>query len=231
MNRQSKLAIFGDSIMKGVQLKKDTGRYCVEDRLELDALAASYGFTLENRSRFGCTIGRGTELVLRQLENGLVADAVLLEYGGNDADFRWDEVAAAPDAEHDPNTPLPQFITRLGELVDAVRCHGILPVLMTLPPISASRYLDWITRNGLDRAAILHWLGDEGAIYRYQERYSNAIKSLAAQKAVPLIDVRDAFLQRRCLLPYLCEDGIHPNSAGQRLIRDALAERLAAFAK
>lgn len=230
MKQQSRLAIFGDSILKGVQLQQETKRYCVEDRLELAALAEQFGFALENCSRFGYTVERGDKLVTRQLEKGLCADAVLIEYGGNDADFRWDEIAAHPEEEHLPNTPLPKFLETLGAIVDRVRQSGMRPVLATLPPISASRYLDWITRDGLSRENILRWLGDEGAIYRYQERYSNGIKTLAQQKQVDLVDLRDEFLAQRHLHPFLCEDGIHPNSAGQQLIRNVFARKLAAFA-
>ncbi len=223
MNR---ITIIGDSILKGVQLQKETKRYTVEDCLALDSLADQFGLTLENCSRFGYTIDRGGKLVMRQLEKGLPADTVILEYGGNDADFRWDEVSARPLEEHEPNTPLPVFLEQLERLVEQIRNRGIRPVLTTLPPISASRYLSWITRNGLSKENILLWLGDEGAIYRYQERYSNGIKELAEKKTVDLVDLRDAFLAQRQLLPYLCEDGIHPNSAGQKLIHDAFARKL-----
>lgn len=226
MKALNRITIFGDSILKGVQLQKESKRYAVEDCLALDSLANRYGFTLENCSRFGYTIERGEKLVLRQLEKGIEADAVILEYGGNDADFRWEEVSARPLEEHEPNTPLPRFLDQLDQLVEQIRNRGIRPVLTTLPPISASRYLAWITRNGLSKENILLWLGDEGAIYRYQERYSNGIKELAEKKAVDLVDLRDAFLAQRQLLPYLCEDGIHPNSAGQKLIHDAFAKKL-----
>jgi lysophospholipase L1-like esterase len=226
MKAMNRITIIGDSILKGVQLQKETKRYTVEDCLALDSLADQFGLTLENCSRFGYTIDRGGKLVMRQLEKGLPADTVILEYGGNDADFRWDEVSARPLEEHEPNTPLPVFLEQLERLVEQIRNRGIRPVLTTLPPISASRYLSWITRNGLSKENILLWLGDEGAIYRYQERYSNGIKELAEKKTVDLVDLRDAFLAQRQLLPYLCEDGIHPNSAGQKLIHDAFARKL-----
>ncbi len=227
MKPQSKLAIFGDSILRGVQLHQDTKRYCIEDCLALDTLAEKYGIDVLNCSRFGYTIDRGEKLVLRQLEKGLAADTIVLEYGGNDADFHWAEIAERPYDEHEPNTPLPIFLKELGALVDRVRACQKKPILTTLPPISASRYLDWITRGGLSKENILLWLGDADAIYRYQERYSNGIKALAEQKGVDLVDLRDAFLAQRQLLPYLCEDGIHPNSAGQQLIHNAFAQKFA----
>ena len=65
--------------------------------------------------------------------------------------------------------------------------------------------------------------GDANAIYRYQEKYSLAVERLARETDCPLVDLRSAFLEKRSLLPYLCEDGIHPNDAGQKLIHDALA--------
>lgn len=226
MNKNRTLAIFGDSIMKGVQVQRDTKRYCVEDFLAAGSLEQRFGISLRNCSRFGYTITRGEEYLVRQMEKGLDADFVVLEYGGNDADFRWDEVAADPAGDHEPNTPLSAFLKTLNSMIDRVRANGRKPVLTTLPPISAERYLNWITRSGLSKERILEWLGDEGAIYRYQERYSNGIKMTAEKKKVDLIDLRDAFLAQRQLLPYLCIDGIHPNTEGQRLIREAFSKEL-----
>ena len=147
-----------------------------------------------------------------------------MEYGGNDADFRWNEVAARPFDEHLPNTPLPVFTETMRRMVESLRAHNVRPVLSTLPPISSERYLNWITRDGLSKESILTWLGDENAIYRYQENYSRAIERLAGELSCTLVDLRSAFLEKRMLLPYLCEDGIHPNDAGQRLIHEVLAE-------
>lgn len=226
MNKKKTLAIFGDSIMKGVQVQQETKRYFVEDFLETEVLEKRFGVSLMNCSRFGYTITRGKTLLTRQLEKGLDADLVVLEYGGNDADFNWSAIAERPAEEHEPNTPITVFLDTLSGMIDQVRSFGKRPVLTTLPPISAHRYLDWITQNGLSRERILQWLGDEGAIYRYQERYSNGIKLMAEQKKVDLIDLRDAFLAQRKILPFLCVDGIHPNKEGQRLIRDAFSKGL-----
>ena len=112
-------------------------------------------------------------------------------------------------------------------MVLSLRAHGVRPVLSTLPPISSERYLNWITRDGLSKENILLWLGDENAIYRYQENYSRAIERLAGELGCMLVDLRSAFLEQRVLLPYLCEDGIHPNDAGQHLIGEVLAKAAA----
>lgn len=216
------ISIFGDSILKGVRMLSGTTRYGTTDDIGLESIAKSHDWILDNRSRFGCTVQKGEQLLNRQLEKGETPAVVLLEYGGNDADFRWAEVAERPDGEHLPNTPLPVFVETMRRMIDTLRAHRVKPVLTTLPPISSERYLDWITRGGLSKENILLWLGDANAIYRYQEKYSLAIERLAVETGCFLVDLRSAFLEQRALLPYLCADGIHPNDAGQRLIHDAL---------
>ena len=218
------ISIFGDSILKGVRMLTGTTRYQTTDGIGLESIARDHDWVLDNRSRFGCTVTKGETLLNRLLEKNDPPAAVLLEYGGNDADFRWDEVAARPFDEHLPNTPLPQFCATLTRMVGTLRAHGVRPVLSTLPPISSERYLNWITRDGLSKENILLWLGDANAIYRYQENYSRAIERLSVELGCTLVDLRRAFLDQRQLLPFLCDDGIHPNGAGQRLIHAALAK-------
>ena len=223
MQKNRVISVFGDSILKGVRMLSGTTRYGTTDDIGLESICRQHDWVLDNRSRFGCTITKGEALLNRQLNKGDAPAAVLLEYGGNDADFRWSEVAARPYDEHLPNTPLPEFLAALKRMVDTLRAHGVRPVLSTLPPISSERYLDWITRDGLSKENILTWLGDANAIYRYQENYSRAIERFAVEQGCMLVDLRSAFLQQRVLLPYLCADGIHPSDRGQRLIHDTLA--------
>ena len=42
-----------------------------------------------------------------------------------------------------------------------------------------------------------------------------------------MIDIRSAFLVRKDYTDYLCEDGIHPNEKGHRLIREAMGRATA----
>ncbi len=222
MQKNRVISIFGDSILKGVRLLAGTTRYGTTDDIGLESIARSHDWILDNRSRFGCTVQKGELFLNRQLGKGEAPAAVLLEYGGNDADFRWAEVSERPYDEHEPNTPLPVFVETLRRMIKTLCSRGVKPVLTTLPPISSERYLDWITRDGLSKENILLWLGDANAIYRYQEKYSLAIERLAAETGCFLVDLRSAFLEKRALLPYLCADGIHPNDAGQRLIHEVL---------
>ena len=222
--------IFGDSILKGVVLDEEqSGRsYRVSDALGLEALGSRYGLSIENRSRFGCTSSKGFAMLERCLDRGDRPEAVLLGYGGNDADFNWAEVAAEPEAEHQPNTPLGQFAELYRSAIRRLKALNIKPALITLPPVCAERYFRWITRTGLAADAILRWLGDVEAIYRYQERYSRTLEQISSQTGCPCIDLRGALLQNRRLEDFYCADGIHPNEAGQRVLSGALREAFSA---
>ena len=104
--------------------------------------------------------------------------------------------------------------------------NGSTPVLMSLPPIDSIRFFDWITRpDNVDPEHIMEFLGDKDYIYRHQERYSRAIVRLAYENNLPLIDVRDAFLNQKYLTKLLCADGIHPTEEGQKLIEEVFTAR------
>ncbi|MDO4544240.1 MAG: SGNH/GDSL hydrolase family protein [Clostridia bacterium] len=212
------LTIFGDSLLKGVVLNPQNRRYRVAKEFDLEATAQKRGVSLVNLSHFGSTIEKGMAAVERWLDKGPDCDAVVIEFGGNDSNFQWAEVAAEPTCEHLPATPLPRFQQLYQQLLHILKQHNISPVLVNLPPLCADRYLNWITRDGLDKSRILQWLGDVNAIYRYQERYSRTIDRLAFENNCPCLDLRGAFLARLHIHDLYCEDGIHPNENGQKLM-------------
>lgn len=152
-----------------------------------------------------------------------------LEFGGNDCDFRWDQISANPRAEHLPATTPERFFAMYGEVINKLKSKGIQPVLMTLPPLDAERYFNWFTRTGLNKRAILDWLGDVQFIYRWHESYSSAIWEIGEAFGAPVADIRKIFLEQRNYSRFLCKDGIHPNAEGHQLIKTeiiALARQL-----
>ena len=104
-----------------------------------------------------------------------------------------------------------------------VRDGGMIPALVTPPPLVAQRYFDWVSRK-LDKARILSYLGDVEHIYRWQERYALMIRRVAARENAMLLDVRDWFLSQARFTDLMCVDGIHPNAEGHALIGQALTE-------
>ena len=216
------ITLWGDSVMKGVVYDEQKGRYGLLPENAAAKASRTLGLTLCNRARMGCTVTKGLSIMRRDIETGVDSEAALLEFGGNDCDYDWAQVAAHPEQDHQPKTPLPLFIAQLRDMIDLVRQKGMQPVMTTLPPIHARRYFSFFTRDGLSQENILLWLGDVEHIYRWHERYNGAVVQTAQECGVPLIDVRDAFLSVRRYGDLLCADGIHPNAKGHALIQKVL---------
>ena len=216
--------ICGDSILRGVVWSPEAGRYMTTKEIGYDKVEDRFHITLHNRSRFGCTLEKGADHLFHTLDRGEPCDVAILEYGGNDADFNWAEISATPDGVHLSHTSPDDFETLYRKTLHRLQEKEILPVLCSVIPVCSGRYLDWVSRNGLSRDNILHWLGDEDAIFRYQAEYSRRVEKLAQEEGLPLIDLRASFMATPSMADYYCLDGIHPNEKGQHLIRDTLLQ-------
>ena len=214
-----KIYLYGDSLLKAT-VPDEQFRY----HFYAEELAEGYSAETEmvNRARMGATIRKGIQMVRRDLGRGICGKFALVGYGGNDCDFDWQAVSDDPNGDHRPHTELPEFCRLLKETTQMLLSEGVQPVLMTLPPIDAQRYLDFICRRGPDRNRILGWLGDCQMIYRYQELYSNTIADFAARENLPLIPVRRAFLDDRRCAQLISADGIHLNMTGYRRLFDTI---------
>ena len=213
------VSIWGDSIMKGIVFDDINGRYRILETNCVNRFAEITGTTITNHARFGMTVGKGYERIKRALELSTPAEdeIVLLEYGGNDCDFVWAEVAANPHATHLPRTPIDQFGTILQSIIDLFRSFRITPILMSLPPLDPRKYFAWLSR-GLNQETLYRWLGDVHRIYRWQEAYSNIVVDTAIRNDLRVINVRKDFLVRDDCAAMICTDGIHPNESGQESI-------------
>lgn len=218
-----RIEVWGDSVLKGIIYDAGRNRYKHLDRNMTFDKMAEMGLSVKNNSKFGMTAPKARGLMMDALNKGSETEAAIIEFGGNDCDFKWAEVAKEPGKEHIPNTPLDVFKGCIADMVKTLRKHGIRPILMNLPPIHSGKYFDWISR-GLDADAILRWLGDKEIIYRHHESYSLAITDLAISLSCDLIDVRLPFLLKRDYYNYLCEDGIHPNEKGHEIINQSITE-------
>lgn len=212
------IEVYGDSILKGVLLDKTTLRYSTIKNSVIDYLSSKMPFCIKNNARFGYTIKKGYSQLERDLEKGLNCDAVVLEYGGNDCDFDWKIISDNPDIKCDPKTKLDEFENTYIDMINKLKAKSITPILTSLPPINAEKYIDWICRGGLNKDNIIRWLGDVQMIYRFQELYSRTIESIARKTGSLYIDLRAAFLDKHNFSDLICEDGIHPNEEGHKLI-------------
>lgn len=220
------LRIFGDSIMRGILYDDSLGYYVpMSSSKVLDNLSSSQ-IHIHNNSCFGYTSIKGLQLLRRAISRGLVTDSVLLEYGGNDCDYRWREIVTNPNKEHYPRTSLEDFDRTIRVMISLLEHERIMPVLMTLPPIDPDRYVEHLCRSGLDRSVICCWLENNERMYHVQEAYSDRIRKIASDTGTWLIDIRDGFLKVQDYSALLCKDGIHPNEEGHFLIWNTLHDHL-----
>ncbi len=219
------IIVWGDSILKGVILDEKDGRYKVMKDNSISSFAQITGFNVKNNAYFGMTSTKALNRISSTIDKMITdkENIVIIEFGGNDCDFNWSQVAENPDSVHQPKTSIESFKNTLQNMVDMFRGKGVTPVLMNLPPLEPERYFNWVSK-GLSKENILHWLGDVARIYRWQEAYNNAVEWVSRQKDCRMIDVRESFLLSKNYSSQICADGIHPNEKGHKKILESMLE-------
>ena len=216
-----KVSVFGDSILRGVQVDPLRRRYCVNDSMGLSAIASRYGISVQNFSKLGCTITKAWFYVQKMFSK-IDADMVLMNFGGNDCDFNWTSIAESPMDVHAPNTEIGEFSSTYGQIVDHVKARRRMPVLSTLVPVQKDKYVEYICRrDNLDRNNVNLWMENNNIdLDGLHGTYSDAVAAVARSREIPLLDLRSAFISQGDVGALLCDDGIHPNARGQKLISD-----------
>ena len=216
--------VWGDSILKGIVFDEARYRYALLKDNCASVLSRLLKVEIVNRAKMGCTVTKGKEILIRDLDKGISCEAAVLEFGGNDSDFYWNEVSINPTKKHLPKTSLINFQKDMEEMISMLRINGITPIIMNLPPIDSDKYFNFISR-GLDAGNILAWLGEKRVIHDFHEQYSCSLDRIAFDMNCTLIDVRSAFLAQSDRFGLLCTDGIHPNEKGHRLIQDVFIDK------
>ena len=222
-----KLVALGDSIIKGVlvQSEGERSRYSLADKSIVECCAEKLGGESLNLGKMGCTIEAGERILDRYLDKMSGARYVLLEYGGNDSDYNWQEIAEAPEKEHFPRTRLEVFEEVYERVVCKIKQMGAIPLVLSLPPMDAERYFAFFSQKWEDgfRANVMRWLGGStNTIMSGHELYNLATMRVAQHTGAQWIDVTSGLLRDHNFRAYLCDDGIHPNERGQRMIAEAV---------
>ncbi len=128
------VCLFGDSIARGIILDAQ-GSYKPIKECFASLAASELGFGLINKARFGCTITKGREIIEHFLSrvDSETRRLAFLEFGGNDCDFRWDQISADPHAEHLPATTPERFFRMYSEVIQELKNKGFRPVLIDTP--------------------------------------------------------------------------------------------------
>ncbi|MFA6468064.1 MAG: SGNH/GDSL hydrolase family protein [Bacteroidota bacterium] len=216
------IVVFGDSISRGVVYDEEKHRHSLILESFTNLVKEHLRGAVFNAAKFGNTIVEG----LQRLQNDVLQkkpDIVLIEFGGNDCDFQWDAIAENPAGEFHPKTECKTFYQHLRELVGQLNSMDIIPVLVSLPPLDAEKYFQWISKNS-DQAQknILKYIGNISRIYSWHEQYNAAILRVAEETKTRLIDIRSSFLQTEDYTKLICLDGIHPNKEGHKVIADKI---------
>ena len=215
------ICVWGDSLAKGIIFDHTRGRYAILRDNCLRLLENTLQIPIHNYSAMGRTASECLkDITKEELVPGGVA---VIEFGGNDSDICWADVSRDPTREYPARSTIPQFKESLRGLIRFVRKGGMKPALVVTMPIDGEKYYRWVSQ-GLDEKAILSYLGDPQMMYRWQERYANAVREVACREGVKLLDFRTDFLADRSFVHLYCDDGIHPNALGhQKLYRCAMA--------
>lgn len=221
-DKVNKIMVLGDSVSKGVVLNEDKGRYVFSPRRFLARLDQEIGPDILDHSKFGTTTAHGKAILEKNLPLER-PDLVFIEYGSNDSDYAWDDVARNPGGRHDPALSLREYAQNLRDMIRSVRERGSIPILTNLHPLVGDRYFRWFTHGDRQRQKeTLRWLGSSARIYWWQEMYSYEAERVGREADVPVLDIRGAFLRQKNLPDLFCSDGIHPNENGHALLYQAI---------
>jgi len=172
--------------------------------------------------------GNTTEMARRRFEADVLSHQpriAIVQFGINDAAV---DVWKTPPATQ-PRVSLDRYEANLRHFVQTLKSRGALVVLMTPNPLRWTPKLKEMYGRPPYQPDELD--GFNGLLMRYCE----AVRRVARDERVDLIDVQRAFLLRAqqpgLSADALLSDGMHPNDQGQRLVADLLRDRILALAK
>ena len=165
------------------------------------------GVSIENKAKFGSTINIGKNIIFKNIEliKKTKSKYVVMKFEGNDCDCNWREISENPFVSY-------RWIKKIGKEA----------VLLSLPPIDLTKYFDYISKK-LNADNILKWMeGNKQFLTNWHERYNIEVFKLAINKDIPIIDITSKFLEIKNYSNLLCDDGIHPNEKGHKIIAEAI---------
>lgn len=220
------IIVWGDSILKGIISTEDLSQIRPSEINALQLAGEKLGIEVNNKSIYGAHIIKLQSTQTKNLNKGLTADIALIESGTNDCDYEWNDVCTKPFSEITQKVPLADFKRIVSEMVDTSRENKITPVLVTAPDFAIPYWREYITR-GLDKDKIAEFIGsDPNVLLQNQEQYMEAIRQIAEEKNVQLIDMRVEFRKAADPMALMCKDGVHPNIEGHKLMADVFVKVL-----
>lgn len=227
-----KVSVYGDSILKGAVTGTDSGHLfdIIEDS-SLVIACRNLNLELNNQSVFGSIVSKTQRRLNKDFEKGIFADIAILESGGNDCDYDWTAVSAAPGEKHLPRTTLEDFLRIYEEMINFCRSNKVTPVVMTMPPLVGDWWFEHISRDQ-NKDEINKLCGnDPFKLYRNHELYNLKLIELCHKLKVQIVDARTHMLMHHDYRSLMCKDGIHPNQKGYEYLAELWEKELPALKK
>ena len=163
---------------------------------------------------------KALEILKRDINEIKQFDRMYIELGGNDCNYDWDQISDNPYSKHEPVTTIEVYKETLSEIIDFARLYEITPILVSLPPLDYNQFYDFIVKNR-NESNIMSFLGTKDQIYKHQKSYSDVVLSIAKEKKVDYMPLREIFLSRSDFSKILYVDGMHLTEGGQGIIYDS----------
>lgn len=147
-------------------------------------------------------------------------DAVVIQFGLNDSAVDvWDTPPKSA-----PRVPLDEYVGNLESFIHQLRSRNVRVIVMTPNPMRWTPVLKDLYGKPPYK------VDDPLGINVTLEPYVRAVRELATRLKVELVDVHAAFEEAESRqgqkVDDLLLDGIHPNSAGHRIVADAVLRQL-----
>ncbi|MBO5310167.1 MAG: SGNH/GDSL hydrolase family protein [Clostridia bacterium] len=219
------VTVFGDSIAKGLLLKNGRPTYLKTSAVEI--VADHFGLKIDNKSTFGQTITRFTEkkLVEEYLSSLRKKDRNIVVFciGGNDSDYDWKAIDAAPEKLHTCKTPLDKFSKLYLSAIEKLKKKKVKVYICALPVVHVKSFFQNYVCSLANCENIMKFLeNDTSIIARQQEVFNNRLREIAHETKTTFLDIRTPFLNVKNLEKVYADDGLHPNEAGQKLIAETI---------
>lgn len=227
------IIVWGDSILKGIISNEDLTQIRPSEINALQMAGEKLGIEIQNKSIYGAHIVKLQSTQGKNLRKELTADIGIIECGTNDCDYEWNDVCTKPFDQITQKVPIADFKRIVKEMVATCRQNKITPLLVTAPEFAIPYWREYITM-GLDKEKIAQFIGDDPYILlRNQDEYMNALRDIASEDNVQLIDMRVEFKNARDdsgnpidPITLMCKDGVHPNLDGHKVMADVFVREL-----
>jgi lysophospholipase L1-like esterase len=215
-----KLICFGDSVTRGITFVRGRFKIIRENYPALLQKILGEEDEVINKGVFN----DNSDLLVKRLDHDVLdehPDVVLINIGGNDCNFPWDQVAKLPDSEHVPIVPLDRYLSNISLLIQRITETGAMPVILNLLPLDPARYYQSLMKHYSH--SIGHWISMCGGIEHWHGMYNRSLKELCERTGAKFVDVRSAFKQKGAFSELINEDGLHPTAKGYKALAEIVS--------